>query len=331
MLKSSLTIDTNLINKQTDSIYDIIHRSKYSENNCKSYISNPIIGKESCWNPLGDKLSANEKNCPYIINPNKYFTIRLDGKNFSSVISKLKQLLIFEQGYSIKFENIMKTIAQKVCTYVSRVLYVFTQSDEITILINKVVQPNTDTIQSHDFSGRRDKLMTLICSYVTQVFNIEVIKLCMNMPNMTDNINLLPTIVFDARIGTYDTLLDAFELILWRAYDCSTNGLSSAVYFNSFNGITKKEQAKMNSNQKLQLLEHNNMLPLPNHQAYGTLLKRSIIAVEVVDKQTGLTKIVEKKCYIPVVGPIVKNIKDNKFPEIIEYDKCVKTIETVTI
>ena len=46
------------INSVNASIYEIINRSKYSETMItlsNLYISNPIIGKESCWNPLGGR------------------------------------------------------------------------------------------------------------------------------------------------------------------------------------------------------------------------------------------------------------------------------------
>lgn len=309
-----------------ESIYDIIYRSKYGEEN-ELYISNPVIGKASCWNPLGDKLSANEKCCPQIINPEKYFTIRLDGKNFSTVIPKLKQMQIFEMGYSVHFENIMKTIANKVATHFSRVLYVFTQSDEITILFNKVENIEGRSEQFHEFSGRKDKLMTLASSYVTQIFNKELFKLCVsfvfdkstNFAELTELIENLPTIIFDARVGIYDTLSDAFELILWRAYDCSVNGISQAVYLNTFDTVTKKEQQKMNTTEKLKLLETCGLLPLSDHQAYGTLLKKSTTMVEITDKKTGITNVVEKRCYVLISGPVIKNIKDNKFPEIVQF------------
>ena len=94
-----------------DSIYEIINRSKYPNDVTDLYIHNPIIGKVSCWEPLGNKLSANEKIAIANIPSEKYFTIRLDGKNFSSVVPVLVRLGLFSSGYSIEFEfSSLKTL-----------------------------------------------------------------------------------------------------------------------------------------------------------------------------------------------------------------------------
>lgn len=313
-------------NKPADSIYEIIARSKYGENPFDGlYIQNPIIGKESCWSPLGTKLSNNEKVCMNIIEPNKYFTIRADGKSFSKVVPHLQRLGILESGYSTCFENIMKTVAQEVTLKYQRVLFVFTQSDEITILFDKVDQhESSNVVFTHEFSGRKDKLMTLVSSLITYVFNREVFKLCGRFVfakydiseaqfKLNELLENLPDIIFDARVGTYDTLADAFELILWRAYDCSVNGVSQAIHFGTFVEHTKQELRKMNTYQKLEVLKEHGLLPLTNHQAYGTLLIKSFRPTEVTNKLTGETTTVNKRCYVEILGPVVHNFKQGLF------------------
>jgi tRNA(His) 5'-end guanylyltransferase len=303
-----------------DSIYDIIARARISDDieieYNKLYTPNPIIGKASCWDPLGTKLSANEKVCPVIISSDKYFTIRADGKNFSTVVPALKSLGIFESGYSTSFENIMKTLAEKFTKKFQRVLYVFTQSDEITILIDKVHQVEGHDLQPHEYSGRRDKLISLAASFATNVFNQEIFKLCCDkFTSNTELLNViskLPTIIFDARIGTYDNFLSAFELILWRSYDCSVNGISQAIYFNKFEGFSQKELNLMNTTEKLNILKQHNMLPLSDHQAYGTLLKQTHIDANVTNQKTGVTSVVKKLHYNLVPGPVVRNLKLNR-------------------
>jgi tRNA(His) 5'-end guanylyltransferase len=294
----------------SDSIYDIITRSKYAEKEYSGYQSNPIIGKVACWDPLGDKLSATEKACPRVIESDKYFTIRADGKNFSRIVPQLVNMGLFEPGYSFQFERIMKTIALKLSTQFSRVLYVFTQSDEITMVIDKVTQPLNANVEVHDYAGRRDKLISLVSSFISSTFTMELAKLCVerNLQSMIDAD--LPTIMFDARIGTYDSLSDAFELILWRAYDCSVNGVSQATYSRSFDGLTRKQVSEMNTSQRLELLDRYNMLPLPDHQIYGTLIARISIPVTTCNQKTLKTTIVQKKRSEPIPGPVIRNIKN---------------------
>lgn len=164
----------------------------------------------------------------------------------------------------------------------NEVLYVFTQSDEFTIIINKC-NNEIDKI----------KLLTESSSKISSKFIKEVIKI-----SSLDKIDLLPNIAFDARIGMYNTLHEAFELILWRAYDCSINGISQAVYFCGNPG--SKLVSLKNSNEKLKYLFENKLLPLSDHQAYGTLFKKN---------HNGYNKI---------EGPVINNIKNNMFPEVFE-------------
>lgn len=302
-----------------ENIYEIIKRSKYPDTLYENYIQNPIIGKESCWNPLGDKLSLNEKTCPSIISPEKYFTIRADGKNFSSVLPKLKKLGILEKGYSIRFENIMKTIAHKISLHLQRVLFVFTQSDEITILIENIKNESNSLNQNeivHEFGGRKDKLISLTSSFISSVFTQEIFKICLEQNNNTIPQELLlqmPVIIFDARIGVYDSLQDAFELILWRSYDCSVNGISQFVYnnYDLFTGISKKEMEKKNTSEKLKIINDHKLLPLRDHQAYGYLIEKKYEDLEKINQKTGEKIKVNKKVFREITGPIIKKIKDN--------------------
>src|SRR5689334_7065395 len=101
----------NVENVEHTTIYEIIQRSKFPVEVTPLYISNPIIGKTACWEPLGTKISHNEKASSSIIASKKWISIRRDGKNFSSVVPKLVQLGILTEGYSVEFENIMKELA----------------------------------------------------------------------------------------------------------------------------------------------------------------------------------------------------------------------------
>jgi tRNA(His) 5'-end guanylyltransferase len=323
-------------------IYDIIARSKYPEPEMSNYLTTPVIGKTSCWNPLGDKLCANEKSCPSVIPPGKYYSIRADGKNFSSsVVPMLTKLGIFAPGYSVDFEQVMTLVTHKLCTRFRGVLYAFTQSDEITIIIDKVQRSE----QVHEFGGRRDKLLSLASSFITNEFTMDLVYMCL-LKEMKKNttptpivgsgntafgsstlgslgedavpksiIPLLlnfPTITFDARIGVYDSLEEAFELVLWRAYDCSVNGISQTVHNNKFEGHTKQSTQQLNQGEKLDLLNKHGLLPLRDHQAYGTLYVKTHCEKMAINKKTNEPQLVVKKQYVPLVGPVISAVKDKK-------------------
>ena len=74
--------------------------------------------------------------------------------------------------------------------------------------------------------------------------------------------------VFDCRLGSYDTADEAMGLVLWRAYDCGVNGVSDAVHHT---GDLGKEVKRGGTLDKLRWMQQHSMLPMPSHQAYGTL------------------------------------------------------------
>jgi tRNA(His) 5'-end guanylyltransferase len=81
---------------------------------------------------------------------------------------------------------------------------------------------------------------------------------------------------FDCRVGAYGSWAEARALLLWRAHDCSVNGVSDAVYHahGAVPGGSKAAQ-RGNTGAKVKWLHDvAGLLPLPAHQAHGTLLVR---------------------------------------------------------
>lgn len=289
-------------------LYDVIRNAKYPAVEFDGYINNPIIGKTSIWDPLGDKLGRIEQSCVSIIPADKYYTIRLDGKNFSNVIPSLQRLGLFSEGYSVEFETIMIKLAYLSSTMLPGVVDVFTQSDEITIICESANQDCKNP--SHHYSGRKNKLISLSAGEISaEFFRLLVdIVLDSDIVNKKETIRAIPTIRFDARIGIFDSYEDALELILWRSYDCSVNGLSQSLYLTKPKGW--KNVTQLNSGIKLKFLSENNMLPLSPHQAYGTYLKRRKETVTYLNTKTGKEVNKEKKIVRQIHGPLIKNIKD---------------------
>ncbi len=76
---------------------------------------------------------------------------------------------------------------------------------------------------------------------------------------------------FDCRMGSYASWEEARGMLMWRAYDCSVNGVSDAVHQTPNSG--KKVQS-LGKREKIAWLFSQNKLPLPRHQAYGTVVAR---------------------------------------------------------
>jgi len=286
-------------------INDAIQEIPFGQDNT-GYIMNPKIGRK-IWNIVGDKVSSNEKCCPSNITGEKYITFRLDGKTFSGVTKRLKKLGVFSKGYSTEFATIMITVTKKLCDSFPRIIYAFTQSDEIT-LVMKCTTVIDGKYEPHVHDGRRDKLLTLAAGLASQCFDREVVKLIVSKGLPLDTINILPDMFFDCRMAQYDTLKDAFELVLWRAYDCSVNGVSSAVYMCGLDECKKISRTPTDT--KLLYLYQNKMLPLDSHQAYGTLFHNKKEPTEVLNQMTKEIEIKEKWHITQINGPVIINVKN---------------------
>ncbi len=320
-----------------NNIYRVLERSKYPTSTLNGYLFNPIVGKEAIWQPLGDKLSANERTSSACstISQDSYYTLRLDGKGFSKVLPRLRSLGFLEpNGYSQMFGEIMQETALAVATKTfPNALYVFTQSDEITVVFDKARRDKNGDLMPMPLSGRVFKYLTHAASTATFTFTKCLLaKLVLRSTTaMVSSSDVdgspdceisqservaklmmeLPEIVFDARLGLYSTLEDAFELVLWRSYDCAVNGVSSGVYFLQ-NVPDKKKAMLLDTSGKLKFLSENGFLPLPNHQMYGSFYQLTTVEREVVNRQTGETFKKFSQAFQLVPGPVLRNFKDGK-------------------
>merc|ERR1712187_551816 len=124
--------------------------------------------------------------------------------------------------------------------------------------------------QPHPRNGRVTKLTSLAASFVTAHFIMQLAKQCQeNGVGLEDLSYILPH--FDCRVGSYSSWEEAQALLMWRAYDCSVNGVSDAVYQTPGSG--QKVQS-LGRQEKVAWLFEKGLLPLPRHQAYGTVLVR---------------------------------------------------------
>lgn len=164
--------------------------------------------------PLGKKVSDNERVPFYAVDLEKYFTIRLDGKAFSTVLPMLKHIGVFEAtGYSMVFEQFMQDLALYLTRKLAEVLYVFTQSDDITLLVDKCKQDEKGQYIARELNGRRDKLVSLASGLASSRLYALCVDRMMKV-GIIEKLPDLPPMVFDARMAQYSTLREAFELVI---------------------------------------------------------------------------------------------------------------------
>ena len=170
----------------------------------------------------------------------------------------------------------------------------YTQSDEMIVFVppTNMVKGCENEHQGHIYNGRVSKLTTLASGYVSATFISYLTHLCIQNIDATDNDgiaadgvakyaeqvkNITETLLevvpyFDCRLGYYENWEEARALLLWRAYDCSVNGVSDAIHHDA-DSSTKRENS-LNVYGKINWLRTRDKLPLPRHQAYGTYMKR---------------------------------------------------------
>jgi len=124
---------------------------------------------------------------------------------------------------------------------------------------------------------------TVAAGLVTAHFNAKIARLCIDKKIDPDDFILSH---FDCRLGHYSSWDEAISILLWRAYDCSINGVSDAVYHTRAAG---KQVMGAPTGEKLRWLHENGRLPLSPHQAHGSYFVRVRRVIEGFNPKTQTT------------------------------------------
>jgi tRNA(His) 5'-end guanylyltransferase len=228
-----------------------------------AYILPPFVSKVK-WTELGDALKIAETYSTGSVAGDKFISLRLDGHGFSRMVQKLRKAGAFCAGYSPDFGRIMQECCVALMEQFNCICG-YTQSDEMIVIIpaTKVIRGEQ---QPHNFNGRVLKLCTLAATNVATLFNYRVSEL----------IKLEPTLLatFDCRLGIYNTFEEAISLVLWRAYDCGINGIADACHHQRGKIPGAKQAVGAPNRGKLDFLHQHKLLPLADHQAYGSFFVR---------------------------------------------------------
>ena len=267
------------------------------------------------WSALGDAITAREQAFSGAIDGNEWISLRLDGTSFTQAVRMMRTKGILEEGFSLVFADCMVATLQ---TLMKRfdALVGYTQSDEMAIFI-----PPASIVrgvqQAHAYNGRVTKLTTLAASFVTASFLHGLATHCINKGL---GIEALGTVLphFDCRLGHFASWNEASSLLLWRAYDCSVNGVSDAVCHNTKSNSTVRQQS---TRDKLEWLHSQSKLPLPAHQAYGALFVRTQRCVKGFDPKRGVETEAMRSVLEQIPGPVLETIRNGRLSLCLEDDK----------
>ncbi|WP_027386226.1 tRNA(His) guanylyltransferase Thg1 family protein [Chryseobacterium gregarium] len=193
-------------------------------------------------------MRKNESLSEQYILPENFIIIRLDGKGFTKLT---KEKLSLEKPFDKKFSRVMTDTTKHLFTIGFKVVYGYTQSDEISLQIHK---------DDHTFSRKVRKFNSVLTGEASAFFSLQFQELC----------------VFDCRTLAFpnqDMLLDYF---CWRQEDAHRNSLSAYCYwtlrnkgFNAAQATEKIEKLSQAGKNELLFQYGINYNMLPSWQKRG--------------------------------------------------------------
>ena len=155
--------------------------------------------------------------------------IRIDGRAFHTFTRG------FVKPFDVVLQSALNETMKQLFHKVSTANFGYAQSDEISLLL--IDYKNLDTSQY--FGGTVQKIVSVVASEATTIFNHEIFKLGDKVPE-----NKLFRATFDARVFSIPER-DVANYFIWRQKDCLRNSvLSKALAYFSPNQIKGKKNTE---------------------------------------------------------------------------------------
>lgn len=270
----------------------------------------PHVAKAT-WTQLGDAVAARERSSAGSVEGHRWISLRLDGSGFSKAVRSMRRSgVLEEEGFSETFAVCMQSTLHALMEHFTARLG-YTQSDEMIVFIAPASVVRGEQ-QVHLRGGRVTKLTTLAAGFATANFLLELARRCVERGVSLDGLAAIQP-HFDCRLGHYSSWEEAQGLLLWRAYDCSVNGVSDAVYQCKGSGKQIQEKGKV---EKVDWLWKAGKLPLPPHQAYGTVLVKVRRKIAGQNPKLGTTVMTLRGVLERLDGPVLELARQGRlFPE----------------
>ena len=152
---------------------------------------------------LDSKMRVYEQSIDQVLLPEMYLVARLDGNRFTRLT---KEICHFEAPFDIKFRDMMVETVKDLMNYGFRVIYGYTESDEISLLFH----PDEDT-----FGRKVRKYNSILAGVASASFST----------------NIGQHSIFDCRMIPLPTLERVQDYFQWRQEDAHRNALSSHCYW----------------------------------------------------------------------------------------------------
>lgn len=214
---------------------------------------------------LDEEMRIYETAHDYTVLPGIYMVARVDGRSFTRLTKEIHE---FDVPFDIKFRDYMVETAEHLMNCGFKIIYGFTQSDEISLLFH---------LNDNTFSRKMRKLNSVLAGEASAKFT-----------------SLLGGVgCFDCRISELPSIEKVVDYFSWRQEDAHRNALNSHCYwalrkdgkfvFEATNFLLCKSVADKN---ELLYSYKINFNDLPNWQKRGTGLVWSNYTKEGVNPVT---------------------------------------------
>lgn len=155
------------------------------------------------FDDLDKKMRVYERSIDQVIAPDIYLVARLDGRNFTRLTKEVCQ---FEAPFDVRFRDMMVQTVKHLMDCGFRVIYGFTESDEISLLFHK---------DEETFGRKVRKYNSVLAGEASAVLSLQ-----MGLPA-----------VMDCRIIPLPNAERVQDYFLWRQEDACRNALNAHCYW----------------------------------------------------------------------------------------------------
>lgn len=166
------------------------------------------------FDELDKKMRIYEESLDQRILPDMYLVARLDGRSFSRLT---KEICDFEAPFDVRFRDMMISTVKALMDCGFRVVYGFTESDEISLLFHK---------DENTFGRKVRKFNSVLAGTASAAFSLQ----------------LGQCAALDCRMVPLPTVERVKDYFLWRQEDAHRNALNAHCYW-----VLRKEGMSVNA------------------------------------------------------------------------------------
>ena len=155
------------------------------------------------FDELDKKMRVYEQSIDQCILPDMYLVARLDGRSFSRLT---KEVCDFEAPFDVRFRDMMVNTVKQLMDCGFRVVYGFTESDEISLLFHK---------EEVTFGRKVRKFNSILAGQASAAFSLQ----------------LGQVIAMDCRLVPLPSIEKVKDYFLWRQEDAHRNALNAHCYW----------------------------------------------------------------------------------------------------